>query len=607
MPTRAGLAATIVAFAMILSPAIAAADADSPAPASPLTYVGWVLEDVITGVEHIAEAVGQQIGGLAAMLTNGSASSANDNASLAASVDEPLASQATQPVSTPIAAVVGTPTNTAPALAQASAEPLASSGSLSGNVLYGGVLANIASLLQSMNSYLAAKGATQATPQQVAANGNPEAAGAGIAVDQLSNTTISNPTITGGSISGTSIIGTISNAIDTAIATIDDLTATNLVAINATTTNATSTNEYVSNLTALAASTTNATTTTLYATSATIPSLSVTAATATDLAVTGTTTLAGINLSTINCSTFGNGGKLTTDAFGDVICAPDQSGGAGSTVAGSNGQVQFNSGGSFAASSAFTYATTTNTLAVTNASTTNLSASGNSTLGNATSTDLFSSLADFTTTVAGTLSASVANITGLTATNATTTNLVATNATTTTLYAASAAIPSLAGTSATFSGATTSALAISNVASSLLKTTSAGSIIPAVAGTDYQAPIAAGNLTVGSNLAVSGGTGAIIGSGASISLGSNVVTGTTNDTNVTGSVSATNLTLGWRHPPGQLHRHRLAAARNLIARSPHHQRRGGIEPLLHSRSRRLSDCRHHDRRARAGYDQQIFQ
>jgi hypothetical protein len=66
-------------------------------------------------------------------------------------------------------------------------------------------------------------------------------------------------------------------------------------------------------------------------------------------------------------------------------------------------------------------------LTAANASTTNLSVSGNSTLGNATSTSLFSPVADFTNGIISTLNASVANIVGFTATNATTTNLAVTS------------------------------------------------------------------------------------------------------------------------------------------------------------------------------------
>jgi hypothetical protein len=530
-------------------------------------------------------------------------------------------------------------------------------------------------------------------------------------IGQLSGTNISNPTITGGSISNTSISGTTVSG-----GTVDATT------LNATAASSTSLFSSLANFTTAVA-------TTLNASVANIVGFTATNATTTNLAVTGnltqtsgTSTLAAVNLPNDNCSSYGNGGKLTTDAFGNVICAADQ-GGSGSTVAGANTQVQFNDGGSFGANSAFTFDKTNARLTVTNASTSNLSVSGNATLGNATSTSLFSTLSNFTTAMATTLNASVANIVGFSATNATTTNLIASNATSTNLYAASAVIPSLTGTKATFSGATTTNLAVTGITSSLLKTASDGAIVAAipgtdyvastagdwtgtfgtfapsyyldarnltnfttpfasviagtttdalaegvtnkyftnaraqaaisvsgtpltyssgvigvsqanasqpgflastdwtnfngklastslsaaepltynsstgaiafdlthantwtgtqtfgsiaatnattsslyvigtksallktdangqvvaaVSGTDYQAPITAGNLTVGSNLSVSGGTGAVIGSGASISLGSNVVTGVTNDTNVTGSVVGNNLTLGW--------------------------------------------------------------
>ena len=172
--------------------------------------------------------------------------------------------------------------------------------------------------------------------------------------------------------------------------------------------------------------------------------------------------MAGLNLVSTNCSTYGNGGKLTTDAFGNVICAADQ-GGSGSTVGGADTQVQFNSGGSFAGSASFTFSSSTGKLTVPNASTTDLSVSGNSILGSATSTSLFSTIADFTTAIANTFNASVANIVGFTATNATTTSLY-----------------------------------ITGTKGALLKTDANGQVAAAVAGIDYQAPITTGNLTVGS-------------------------------------------------------------------------------------------------------------
>lgn len=68
--------------------------------------------------------------------------------------------------------------------------------------------------------------------------------------DEVTNLILHSPviddaSITGGTIVGATIVGTLSNAIDTALATITSLTANEFVAINASTTNATSTNLYV--------------------------------------------------------------------------------------------------------------------------------------------------------------------------------------------------------------------------------------------------------------------------------------------------------------------------------------------------------------------------
>ncbi|MGJ0531820.1 beta strand repeat-containing protein [Methylocystis sp.] len=196
---------------------------------------------------------------------------------------------------------------------------------------------------QSIENRLAALNPPEADiPQQVAAAGNSSSyyfAPASQRIDQLSNTTINNPTISGGSISGTSITGTITNAIDTALATIGDLTSNSVTATNAVYTNATTTNLSVTNL-----------------------------------AATATSTLSGLKLAATDCSVLGNGGKLTTDAFGNVTCAADQSG-AGGSVGGLNTQVQFNDGGVFGGNAGFTYDKTAQRVAVTYASTTGVTAS----------------------------------------------------------------------------------------------------------------------------------------------------------------------------------------------------------------------------------------
>lgn len=180
-------------------------------------------------------------------------------------------------------------------------------------------------------------------------------------IDQLSNANISNPTITGGSITASSIVGTISSAISTALATIDDLTSTELVAVNATFTNATSTTFYSGALGAGTANITNATTTKL--------------------------ATADLRISSLDCTGYANGGTLTTDGSGNVVCATDD-GGAGSTVAGSDTQVQFNSGGGFAAAASFTFSSSTGKLAVPYASTTALTALDTGYFGTASTTNL---------------------------------------------------------------------------------------------------------------------------------------------------------------------------------------------------------------------------
>ena len=83
----------------------------------------------------------------------------------------------------------------------------------------------------------------------------------------------------------------------------------------------------------------------------------ITSATTTNLATTD------LRISSLDCTGYANGGTLTTDGSGNVVCATDD-GGAGSSVAGSDTQVQFNSGGGFAAAASFTFASSSGKLAV---------------------------------------------------------------------------------------------------------------------------------------------------------------------------------------------------------------------------------------------------
>ncbi len=111
------------------------------------------------------------------------------------------------------------------------------------------------------------------------------------------------------------------------------------------------------------------------------------------LSVTGaTSTFAGITIASLDCTAYGNDGKLTTDASGNIVCADDYgaAGGAGSP-GGANTYVQFNDSGNFGGDAGFVYNKTLDRLTVVNASTTNF------TSDNATSTNLFATLARLTT------------------------------------------------------------------------------------------------------------------------------------------------------------------------------------------------------------------
>lgn len=221
-----------------------------------------------------------------------------------------------------------------------------------------GELGLIQSLAQQMDALAAIVHAQQhppAFPQQVAGAGITGPALGGYVLGPAVGNSSSGGSAAPSSVAASTITGTITNVINSASAAIASLTGTDLVYTNATATNATSTNLFAQHLAAGDASL-------------------ATTSIAGDLSVSGTTTSRSLRVSSLDCSSFGNGGKLTTDAFGDVVCATDQ-GGAGGTVAGTNSQVQFNNGGSFGASASFTFATTSTRLTVTNASTTAFSSS----------------------------------------------------------------------------------------------------------------------------------------------------------------------------------------------------------------------------------------
>src|SRR3989344_4033679 len=85
------------------------------------------------------------------------------------------------------------------------------------------------------------------------------------------------------------------------------------------------------------------------------------------------------------------------------------------------------------------------------------------------------------------------NITRATTTSATTTNLFSTTASSTNLYSTNTNTGTLLAGRSTTTNATTTSLAISSIASSLLKTDSNGSVIAAVADSDYQVPLTFGD------------------------------------------------------------------------------------------------------------------
>jgi hypothetical protein len=75
--------------------------------------------------------------------------------------------------------------------------------------------------------------------------------------------------------------------------------------------------------------------------------------------------LGNINLTNFDCTAYANGGKLTTDSFGNVICATDESGFA--TITGTNLDDVFSENGILIRTSTGTYSVDTNTYALSSA------------------------------------------------------------------------------------------------------------------------------------------------------------------------------------------------------------------------------------------------
>jgi hypothetical protein len=99
-----------------------------------------------------------------------------------------------------------------------------------------------------------------------------------------------------------------------------------------------------------------------------------------------TSTLSGIVISTLNCSGFGNSGKLTTDALGNVVCSSDISSSGSGSPGGSDTYVQYNDATSFGGSAGFTFDKTTGLLTVPQLLLTSSTTLKNFTFGSATGT-----------------------------------------------------------------------------------------------------------------------------------------------------------------------------------------------------------------------------
>ncbi|MBI5470398.1 hypothetical protein HY968_03740 [Candidatus Kaiserbacteria bacterium] len=271
----------------------------------------------------------------------------------------------------------------------------------------GATLADLAALRGEIFARLTSFSQPVSFPQQVAAAGVPASYGASPPaaqkIDRLDGVTITNASISGGTISGTSGAGIGDNATTTSFfAAVGHFTTGILDALSSA-----------------AATITSLTSTTLVATNATFTNSTTTYATTTNLYVSATSTTQGLRVSSLDCSSLGNGGTLTTDASGNVVCAADDSGSGGATF-----------GKTFEIANGALSPTTTIGLLVSASSTFNGGASfDRSTTTNATSTTLFSTLGRFTTGIFDSLlTAAAATITNLTATT-----LTATNATTTRL------------------------------------------------------------------------------------------------------------------------------------------------------------------------------
>jgi trimeric autotransporter adhesin len=193
--------------------------------------------------------------------------------------------------------------------------------------------------------------------------------------------------------------------------------------------------------------------------------------TVTNLTLAGNTVVSGsFRLSSLNCAANGNGGTLTTDASGNVVCADDDdSGAAGFSTTSSLYFLSVSQGLAFSTTSANYFLAQNRGEAFSSTSVAYYLSQNQGSLFSTTSAAYFDSqFRDWSitanslrpTTTIGILISASSTFNG---------NVVITGNSTTTQ-------------------ATTTALAITGVTSSLLKTNGSGSVVAAVAGTDYASP-----------------------------------------------------------------------------------------------------------------------
>jgi hypothetical protein len=389
MPRRLGLLVAIVAFAMSASSANAIVVPINPPPGfSPFGALHDLAARIIEDTEHIVASIERAAGNLIP------GPSPSYTAAAAAPVSEPAVAPAPPANNPPLTQSTTTVTAAEQPIVAAAIIPSTQSG---GDAL-SARLASLTSIVGNVLALLPSLENQEPQSDDVSVQSQIDALSREIAqtnqIGALSNVTIENPTVQGG----------ISGLTAADIPTLDYLPlaggslAGNLsISGNATTSGA----AYVAGNLGIGTSTSQDA-----------------------LALNGSAYLASIT-APLNATN-----RLYANA-GNLYWSGSLLGGASTGNWTSDGTNVWRSGGAVGIGTSSPFATLsvvgsgyfTGGLTAANASTTNLSVSGNSILGNATSTSLFSPVADFTNGIISTLNASVANLVGLTATNATSTNL----------------------------------------------------------------------------------------------------------------------------------------------------------------------------------------